>query len=75
MLVMCEILCWSCVTADEAKGILKWADGKAVKSEVDMQVCNCLSVCTHVCVCVCMRISVVFGYSSAVQGGSHDPSS
>ena len=38
--------------ADEAKGILKWADGKAVKSEVDMQVCNCLSVCAHVCVFV-----------------------
>ena len=61
--------------ADEAKGILKWADGKAVKSEVDMQVCNCLYAHTCVCVCLCMRISVVIGYSSAVQGGSHNPSS
>lgn len=28
-----------CVFAGEARSALKWADGKAIKNEVDIQVC------------------------------------
>ena len=49
-----------CVLADEAKSILRWADGKAIKSEVDMQVCNCLKERMCMCACLCVHVCVLW---------------
>lgn len=44
---------WSHVSvAGEARAALKWADGKVIKNEVDMQVCLKRRRC-----CVCVTIS------------------
>lgn len=47
-----DVLCsnsFSLCLSGEVRAALKWADGKILKNEVDMQVCVCVCACVYKC--------------------------